>query len=86
MRLLGIAESWVKDGYLVVKPVVSNPLMYLGVVVYDSQGHRIGRVSDIIGRVNDPRIVVRLDYRELGELIALRKDRVYYSTERKTRR
>lgn len=86
MRLLGIAESWIKDGYLVVKPIVSNPQLFLGVVVHDSQGHRIGKVSDVIGRTDDPRIVVKLDHRELGELIATRKERVYYTREKRARK
>ncbi|MEM4718164.1 MAG: RNA-binding protein [Desulfurococcaceae archaeon] len=83
MRLLGIAENWIKDGYLLVKPSIGRPLSLLGAIIHDSNGHRIGRVVDIIGRVNDPRIVVKLDYRELGELIAIRKDPVYYSIQRK---
>lgn len=86
MRLLGIAENWIKDGYLLVKPSVTEPLSYLGALVHDSHGHKIGRVVDIIGRVDDPRIIVKLDYRELGELIAMRKDRVYYSIHRKQKK
>jgi len=80
VRLLGIAESWTKDGYLLIKPYLRDVLSCVGAVVYDSSSRRIGVVVDVIGRVSDPRVVAKLDHVDLGELVASRRDRVYYTT------
>ena len=78
MRLLGIPETYTKDGYLVVKPSVRRVLDCLGSVVFDSLGRRVGVVTDVIGRVEDPRIVVKLDSRDLGELLFTKQERLYF--------
>lgn len=83
MKLLGITEIWTKNGYLIVKPYVKDVLKYVGAVVYDSSGRRIGVVTDVIGRVDNPRIVTRLDHRDLGELLFSRKERIYVSLSRR---
>lgn len=55
--------------------------MYSG--VFDSSGRKLGVVIDIIGRVDDPRIVIKLIDRDLGEFFAMRKERVYYTVQRR---
>lgn len=80
MRLLGTTETYTKDGYLVIKPHVKDVLRCVGGIVYDSNGRRVGVAVDVIGRVDDPRIVVKLDHRDLGELLLARKERLYYTT------
>lgn len=82
MKLLGITETRTKNGYLVIKPCVRDVLKYVGAVVYDSSGYRVGVVTDIVGRVDNPRIVAKLDHRDLGELLFSRKERLYASLPR----
>lgn len=82
MKLLGITEIWTKNGYLIVKPYVRDVLKYVGATVYDSSGRRVGIVTDIIGRVDNPRIITKLDHRDLGELLFSRKERLYVSLPR----
>ena len=84
MRLLGVPETHTRSGYLVVKPYVKNVLECLGSTVFDSIGRRVGVVTDVIGRVDDPRVVVRLDNRDLGELLVTKQERLYFV--KKTRR
>lgn len=83
MRILGIVEVATRDGYLVVKPLTRRVLRHVSKVVHDSNGRRVGVVVDIIGRVDDPRIVVKLDHRDLGELLVNRRERLYYTTSKK---
>ncbi|MEM1628403.1 MAG: H/ACA ribonucleoprotein complex subunit GAR1/NAF1 [Desulfurococcaceae archaeon] len=62
MKELGVVETVVKDGYLVVKPILPrNVLKTFRAIVFDEKKRRIGKVMDIIGRVDDPRIVVKLE-------------------------
>jgi len=84
LRLLGVPETHTRSGYLVVKPYVKNVLECLGSTVFDSIGRRVGVVTDVIGRVDDPRVVVRLDNRDLGELLVTKQERLYFV--KKTRR
>ncbi|MEM3345892.1 MAG: RNA-binding protein [Desulfurococcaceae archaeon] len=83
MRLLGIVETFTKDGYLIVKPHVKSVLETMYRDVFDSSGRKLGTVIDVIGRVDNPRIVVKLLDKELGEFLAVRKERVYYSVQRR---
>ena len=83
MRLLGIAENYTRDGYLVVKPYVKNPLRLMYLDVLDSAGRIIGRIIDIIGKVEDPRIIVKLVDRDLGEFLTSRRERLYYTVTRR---
>lgn len=79
MRLLGFPETYTKDGLLVVKPHTKNVLECLGSIVLDSSGRKIGVVTDVIGRVDNPRVIVRLYSRELGELLVTRQERLYFT-------
>ncbi len=85
MRLLGIPETHTRSGYLVVKPYVKNVLECLGSDVFDSVGRKIGVIIDVIGRVDDPRVVVRLDKRELSELLVTKQERLYFVKKTKRR-
>lgn len=82
MRLLGVSETWTKEGYLVAKPYISEVLRVVGSLVYDDSGHRIGRVVDVIGKTSDPRLVVKLEHPDMGELLVSRKERLYYVPRR----
>jgi RNA-binding protein len=84
LRLLGFPETWTKDGLLVVKPYVKNVLGCLGSIVLSDSGIKIGVVTDVIGRVDDPRLVVKLYNREIGEMLVTRRERLYF--EKRTSR
>lgn len=86
MRLLGTAETHTRDGYLVVKPHVKDVLRTMYCDVVDSSGRKVGIIIDVIGRVDDPRIVVKLADRDLAEFYVKRKERLYYATRRKESR
>ncbi len=79
MRLLGIPEIYSKDGYVVVKPLVKNVLECLGSLVFNNSGRRVGIVTDIIGRIDDPRVIVKLDNKDLGEFLVSRRERLYFA-------
>jgi len=78
LRLLGIPEIYSKDGYVVVKPLVKNVLKCLGSLVFNNSGRRVGIVTDIIGRIDDPRVIVKLDNKDLGEFLVSRRERLYF--------
>jgi len=79
LRLLGVPETYSKEGYIVVKPLVKNVLECLGSFVFNDSGRKVGVVTDIIGRVDDPRVVVKLDNRDLGEFLVSRRERLYFA-------
>lgn len=86
MRLLGVVETYTKDGYLIVKPYIKDVLRTVRHEALDSSGRKIGVVVDVIGRVDDPRIVVKLSDRDLAEFYAKRYERLYYVVEKRGRR
>ncbi|MEM0003988.1 MAG: RNA-binding protein [Desulfurococcaceae archaeon] len=86
MRLLGITDIYSRGGYLIVKPYVNQVLRCVGAIVHDSVGRKVGVVVDVIGRVNDPRLVVKIENHELGELLAHRKEKLYFTFQRKPKR
>jgi len=79
LRLLGIPEIYSKDGYVVVKPLIKNVLECLGSLVFNNSGRRVGIVTDIIGRIDDPRVIVKLDNKDLGEFLVSRRERLYFA-------
>lgn len=86
MRLLGLVETYTKDGYLIVKPYVREVFRTVKCDALDSSGRKIGVIVDVIGRVDDPRVVVRLVDRDLAEFYAKRNERLYYAVARKSRK
>jgi RNA-binding protein len=80
--LLGIPEVYTRSGYLVVKPLVTEVLRVIGGIVYDIHGRRVGQVVDVIGKVEDPRFLVKLEHRDLGEIIVAKQEKLYYQPPR----
>ncbi|WP_434730920.1 RNA-binding protein [Thermogladius sp. KZ2Tp1] len=76
MRRLGFVEVVGKNGILVVRPSVNVREDLIGSLVYDSNLRRLGKVVDIVGRVDDPRVIVKLESRDLASTI--RDYNVYY--------
>ena len=61
---MGFVEVVGKNGILVVRPSVNVREDLIGSLVYDSNLRRLGKVVDIIGRVDDPRLIVKLESRD----------------------
>lgn len=61
MRKLGVLNNVFHGKLLIVKPFVKDVLSTYGAYVYDSNSNKIGVVVDIIGNVNDPRVIVKPD-------------------------
>jgi RNA-binding protein len=73
---LGFIEIIGRSGILIVKPSVEVRGELIGSLVYDSNLRRLGKIVDVIGRVDDPRVVVKLESKELASTI--RDYNVYY--------
>jgi len=77
-KLYGIAKS----GVIVVESVVKNPENLIGAIVYDKDMVKVGVVTDVIGRVDHPYIIVKPDTKDL--LSGLEKgSTLYYILQRK---
>lgn len=66
MNKLGMVETSTRDGFLIVKPSTRDVLKLVNSSVYDENNRRIGRIVDVIGRVDDPRVVVKLESKGLA--------------------
>ncbi|MCY0868053.1 MAG: RNA-binding protein [Desulfurococcus sp.] len=80
MRRLGFIEVALRSGLLVVKPRGVDVTRLLNSPVYDESYRRVGRIVDVIGRVDDPRVIVKL---ESGAQVS--SSLLYYSAREKRR-
>ncbi|MCI4462267.1 MAG: RNA-binding protein [Thermogladius sp.] len=78
---MGFIETVGRGGILIVKPSVEVKGELIGSLVYDSNLRRLGKIVDVIGRVDDPRVVVKLESKELASTI--RDYNVYYQPGRR---
>jgi len=78
---LGFIEVVGRSGFLIVKPSVEVKGELIGSLVYDSNLRRLGKIVDVIGRVDDPRVVVKLESKGLASTI--RDYNVYYQAGRR---
>lgn len=85
-ELLGTPETCTRDGFLLVRPQIRNVLRCVRSPVYNSSGRLIGLIVDVIGRIDDPRVVVKLKARELGEILYTRREPLYYLVQHKGHR
>lgn len=69
MKKLGSVVAVTKDGYVVVRPSIAVDQNIIGSFVFDSNMRRLGKIVDLIGRVADPRVVVKLESRDLAASI-----------------
>lgn len=81
MKKLGVAVTKTRDGLLIVKSSIRDPRKLVGSLVYDKNMTRIGKIVDVIGRVDEPYVVVKPESREVLDMIELGP--VYYYVERK---
>lgn len=73
-----------KDGLVVVKSALKDPRRLVGSIVYDKDMRRIGRIVDVIGRVDSPYVIVKPEAKDITAIIE--PGPVYYYVEKKLRR
>jgi rRNA processing protein Gar1 len=76
LKKLGRLHVIARDGSIVVESMVKNPDKLVGAIVYNKDMRRIGRVYDVIGRVDKPYVIVRPNSKELVE--DLEQDAILY--------
>jgi RNA-binding protein len=81
MRKLGEIVVKTRDKLLIVKSRLRDPRRVVGAIVYDRDLKRIGRVVDVIGRVNEPYVVIKPDNKDIVDYIE--PGPVYYYIEKK---
>ena len=81
MKKLGVAITKTKDGLLIVKAGVRDPRKLVGSLTYDKNMTRIGKIVDVIGRVDEPYVVIKPESREVLDIVEL--GLVYYYVERR---
>ncbi len=82
MRKLGRVFNKTRNGLIVVQSLLKDPRRLVGASVYDEDLKKIGKVIDVIGRVDSPYVVVKPIAHEYAEFIELGSN-VYYRVERK---
>lgn len=86
LKLIGYSELVSKNGYLIAKPYSKDVVKTVGLNVYDVLGRRVGIIVDVIGRVDNPRLVIKLLDIRIGELLASRREPLYYVFSRQRRK
>lgn len=81
MRKLGEIVVKTRDKLLIVKSQVRDPRRLVGAVVYDSTLRRIGRIVDVIGKTDQPYVVVKPENREIVDFVE--PGPAYYYVERR---
>ncbi|OYT39242.1 MAG: RNA-binding protein [Desulfurococcales archaeon ex4484_58] len=84
MKKLGTIHNKTRDSLLIVKSLVRESSRIIGALVYDRDMKRIGRVVDVIGRVDSPYIVVKPDDPEYIKDLEINTLLYYYIIKRKT--
>lgn len=86
MKKLGSIVQKTSEGLLIVKTVVKDPVKLMGSIVYDDNMRRIGVVHDVIGKVDEPFIVVKLDDRSISDTLEINSILYYYQVARRGRK
>ncbi|WP_227410859.1 H/ACA ribonucleoprotein complex subunit GAR1 [Thermosphaera chiliense] len=76
MKKLGRVEQVTRDGNLIIICETPEASRIIGLTVYDEEMRRIGKIVDVIGRVEEPRIVVKLENLETASTV--KPGTVYY--------
>jgi len=69
LKKLGRVEQVTRDGDLVISCETHDAPRIIGLSVYDEEMRRIGRIVDLIGRIEEPRAVVKLENPEIASTI-----------------
>ncbi len=86
MKKLGILYNRSREGLLLIKTKIKNPEKLVGAIVYSEDMKRVGRITDIIGRVDEPYIVVKPESLEFAELLEKNSILYYYIPRRRGKR
>ena len=86
MKKLGFLYGKTRDGLLIVKTIIKNPVKVVGAIVYDRDMNRIGAVVDVFGKVDEPYLVVKPENPELIEELEVDSPLYYFIPRRKERR
>ncbi len=81
MRRLGEIVVKTRDKLLIVKSKLRDPRRIVGAIVYDRDLRRIGKVVDVIGRIDKPYVVVKPDNKDIVDYIE--PGPVYYYVEKR---
>ncbi len=84
MKKLGYIISKTKEGLIIAKSTIKDPRRLVGHIAYDKDLKRIGKIIDVIGRVDQPFIVIKPESKDVIEFIETGP--VYYYVEKRTRR
>ncbi len=84
MKKLGYIISKTKDGLIIAKSKIKDPRKLVGHIAYDKDLKRIGKIVDVIGRVDQPFIVIKPESKDVIEYIETGP--VYYYMEKRTKR
>ena len=84
MKKLGYIISKTKDGLIIAKSMIKDPRRLVGHIAYDKDLKRIGKIVDVIGRVDQPFVVIKPESKDVIEFIETGP--VYYYVEKRTRR
>ncbi len=84
MKKLGYIISKTNDGLIIAKSKIKDPRRLVGHIAYDKDLKRIGKIVDVIGRVDKPFIVIKPESKDVIEYIETGP--VYYYMEKRTKR
>ncbi len=73
LKPLGKVHAIVQTGHIIVKPLDADIVneLKLGYIVVDMVKKRIGKVSDVIGNVKNPFIVVKPENKDLARSVSI---------------
>ena len=73
LKPLGKIHAIVQTGHIIVRPLEADIVkeVKLGYVVVDMVKKRVGRVSDVIGNVKSPFIVVKPESRDVAKSLSV---------------
>ncbi len=84
MKKLGYIISKTRDGLIIARSMIKDPRRLVGHIAYDKDLKRIGKIVDVIGRVDQPFVVIKPESKDVIEFIGTGP--VYYYVEKRTKR
>ncbi|NPA98118.1 MAG: RNA-binding protein [Crenarchaeota archaeon] len=84
MKKLGYIVNKTKDGLIIARSIIRDPRRLVGHTAYDKDLRRIGKIVDVIGRIDAPFVVIKPESKEVVEFVDTGP--VYYYVERRPRR
>ncbi len=82
MKKLGRVSKITRDGLILVESILKDPRRLVGQQVYDPDLKVLGRIVDVIGRVESPYVVIKPLSSDIISLVEVGST-IYYRTARK---